>query len=80
MSQLGTEKLVSLESTSRNISASLVVVQSEVSAINAPLRDISDSLTGLDTRLENIENFVAVATQLLAHKPVANGKPQEASS
>jgi hypothetical protein len=72
VSQSGTERLASLVSTS------LLIVQSEVSAVNAPLRDMHDSLSGMDTRLENLENLVAAATKLLAHRPVVDGKPQEA--
>jgi hypothetical protein len=32
----------------------------------------------MDTRLENLENLVAAATQMLAQRPVVNGKPQKA--
>jgi hypothetical protein len=32
----------------------------------------------MDTRLENLENLVAAATQMFAQRPVVNGKPQKA--
>jgi hypothetical protein len=95
VSQAGVKQLATLESTvaSRATShaSSLLLLQSEVSAINAPLQSIHGALfgfearfenleNGFDTRLEKLENLVAAATQLLGHNRTVTGHPQEVSS
>ncbi|RYP92826.1 hypothetical protein DL770_000997 [Monosporascus sp. CRB-9-2] len=73
VSQSGTEKLATLEATSHNISASLLVVQSKVSAMNSPVQGIHSTLSEFKTRFDTLETLV---TQLLVPQPAKNGSPQ----
>jgi hypothetical protein len=94
VSQAGVNQLVTLESTlashATSHASSLLLLQSEVSAINAPLQNIHGALFGFETRFESLENgfdnrlkklenLVAAATQLLGHNPTVAGHPQDVS-
>lgn len=73
VSQLGTEKLATLEATSYNISTSVLAVQSEISAMSIPLQGIHSTLSGVETRFDSFENLLK---QLLVQQPASNGSPQ----
>ncbi|RYP06294.1 hypothetical protein DL765_009565 [Monosporascus sp. GIB2] len=72
VSQLGTEKLATLEATSYTISTGLLSVRSEVSAMNTPLQGIHSTLSGFETRFDSLESLLK---QLLVQSPVINGTP-----
>jgi hypothetical protein len=80
VSRFGTEKLATLESASRSISAGVVVVQTEIAAMNTPLQGIQSTLSGFETRLETrfakLENIL----EQLVYQPPSNGTGQEVSS
>ncbi|RYP45967.1 hypothetical protein DL768_007749 [Monosporascus sp. mg162] len=74
VSQLGTEKLATLEANSHAISTGLLVVQSEVSAMSTPLQGIHSTLSGFETRFDSLENHFK---QLLVQMLAINGTPQD---
>ncbi|KAK7227351.1 hypothetical protein V2G26_015354 [Clonostachys chloroleuca] len=57
ISQLSTEKLVTLEAASHAMSTDLLMVQSEVSAIGNPIKDMHKTLSGFETRFESLEDL-----------------------
>ncbi|CAH0017327.1 unnamed protein product [Clonostachys rhizophaga] len=57
ISQLSTEKLVTLEAASIALSTDLLTVQSEVSAIGNPLKDMHKTLSGIESRFGSLENL-----------------------
>ncbi|KAH6894747.1 hypothetical protein B0T10DRAFT_536780 [Thelonectria olida] len=67
--RLGTEKLATLEATSHNISASLLAVQSNVSAMNGPLQGIHSTVSGFETRSDTLETLLS---QLIVPRPAEN--------
>ncbi len=70
MSQVGTDKLAALESTSHSISASLVVVQSGISAMSAPLEGISNAILGIDSRMDaRLDGLEQMINQILLQSP-----------
>ncbi|KAH7141998.1 hypothetical protein EDB81DRAFT_899466 [Dactylonectria macrodidyma] len=73
VSHLSTEKLTTLEATSHNITASLLAVQSKVSAMNSPLQGIHSTMSGFDRRFDTLETLV---TQLLVPQQAKNGSSQ----
>ncbi|KAH6838338.1 hypothetical protein B0I37DRAFT_316861 [Chaetomium sp. MPI-CAGE-AT-0009] len=92
VSQAGVKQLTTLESTlashATSQASSLLLLRSEVSAINAPLQNIYGALfgferrfenleSGFDTRLEKLENLVAAVAQLPGHNPTVAGYAQE---
>lgn len=88
VSQLGTEKLAAIESASRSMSASLLVVRSDVSAMTIPLQGISNALSGIHTRVDGLEaglharvdGLENLVTQLLGQSPAFSGASQTAGS
>ncbi|KAK2758044.1 hypothetical protein FQN54_004450 [Arachnomyces sp. PD_36] len=78
VSQLSTEKLTTLEATSRNISTDVLDVQSKISALNTPLKDIHSTLSGFETRFGDYENQIQqLVQQLLVQPPAINERSQE---
>lgn len=62
MSRAGTEKLAVLESTSRSLSAGIVVVQTELAAIGTPVRELHAGLPQLQdipAQLDRIETLLS---------------------
>ncbi|KAH6632437.1 hypothetical protein F5144DRAFT_489559 [Chaetomium tenue] len=62
MSRAGTEKLAVLESTSRSLSAGIVVVQTELAAIATPVRELHAGLPrleGIPAQLDRIETLLS---------------------
>ncbi|KAH6641013.1 hypothetical protein F5144DRAFT_562295 [Chaetomium tenue] len=74
VSHLNTEKLITLEATSYVLSTNFRHVQSEVSAMALPLHDIHGSMSGLEARLDKMEQLLR---QVLIQNPAANGTLQE---
>ncbi|VUC33350.1 unnamed protein product [Clonostachys rosea] len=77
ISQLSTEKLVTLEATSQAMSTDLLMVQSEVSAIGNPLKDMRSTLSGFESRFENLENL---CKQLLESPAICRTTPETTSN
>lgn len=75
MSQSGTEKLARLESTSYSISAGLVSMQSEITAISTPLHNIHNSLPGVQAQLDSIH--ILLRHVLAGPSPASCVMPQE---
>lgn len=76
VSQSGITKLPNLEASSCNISTSLQVFQSEISALNTPLQGIQNTLSGFETRFGTLETLISQ----LVHQPAINGSQQEVSN
>ncbi|KAM3451214.1 hypothetical protein MY3296_005470 [Beauveria thailandica] len=72
VSQLGTERLATLEATSHTISTDILNVQSEVLAMTTPLQSIHSTLSRVETRFDDLENLFQ---QLLVQNPTTN-EPQ----
>lgn len=76
VSQSGTQKMAALETISHNISSRLLVVHSNISAMNTPLRGIQSTVSGLETRFDALESLVS---QMLVGQPAKNGSSQRVS-
>lgn len=76
VSQLGSEKLATLQVTSQTISSDLLVVQSEVSSISSPIRGMQRSLSHFETRFDDLEHLLE---QLLVQGSNTNEKLQDVS-
>ena len=82
-----TEKLNAIESVSHSISASLLVVRSDVSAMTTPLQGINNALSGINTRVDGLEAGIHarvdglenLVTQLLGQNLAFRGASQTAS-
>ncbi|SPJ91981.1 uncharacterized protein FTOL_13635 [Fusarium torulosum] len=77
VSQLGNEKLATLEVTSHTISTSLLNVQSEVSAMHSPLQGLHNTLSQFEARFDGLENLF---NQLLVQDSATNGTARETTS
>ncbi|KAF5574852.1 ankyrin repeat-containing protein [Fusarium pseudoanthophilum] len=73
VSQLGSEKLASIQATSQTISSDLLVVQSEVSSISTPIRGMQTTMSQFETRFNGLENLLG---QLLVQGSAINGTLQ----
>ncbi|EJP69640.1 uncharacterized protein BBA_01605 [Beauveria bassiana ARSEF 2860] len=76
VSQLGTERLATLEATSHTISTDLLNVQSEILAMTTPLQSMHSNLSRFETRFDGLENLVQ---QLLIGNSTTNGTQSEAT-
>lgn len=76
VSQLGTERLATLEATSHTISTDILSVQSEVLAMSTPIQGMHSTLSRVETRFDNLENLFQ---QLLVRNPTTNGTQSEVS-
>ncbi|KAM0670068.1 hypothetical protein ACQRIU_000463 [Beauveria bassiana] len=74
VSQLGTDKLATLEATSHTISTDVLSVQSEVLAFSTPLQGMHSTLSRVETRFDDLENLFK---QLLVHNSAVNGPQPE---
>ncbi|CAG9956320.1 unnamed protein product [Clonostachys rosea f. rosea IK726] len=77
ISQLSTEKLVTLEAASHAMSTDLQMVQSEVSAIGNPLKDMHKTLSGFETRFESLEDL---CKRLLESPAIPRSTPEATSN
>lgn len=78
MSRAGTEKLAVLESTSRSLSAGIVVVQTELAAIGTPVRELHAGLPRLQdipAQLDRIETLLS--QQLTIGNPAGSAMLQQ---
>lgn len=75
-SQSAIAKLATSEATSRSISTSLQVFQSEISALNTPIQGIQNTISGFEARFETLETLMSQ----LVHQPVFSGSQQEVSN
>ncbi|KAI0436950.1 hypothetical protein F4803DRAFT_197268 [Xylaria telfairii] len=74
VSQLGTEKLATLEATSHDISSNFRVVRSEISSMSIPLQSIHSTLSGFETRFDGFENLLKQL--LLQQSAVGKNQPE----
>ncbi|OAA44723.1 Ankyrin repeat-containing domain protein [Beauveria brongniartii RCEF 3172] len=74
VSQLGTERLATLEAASHTISTDILNVQSEVLAMTTPLQSMHSTLSRVETRFDDLENLFQ---QLLVRNPITNGAQSE---
>ncbi|CAG9980464.1 unnamed protein product [Clonostachys byssicola] len=77
ISQLSTEKLVTLEAASHAMSTDLLMVQSEVSAIGNPIKDMHKTLSGFETRFESLEDL---CKRLLESPAMPRSTPEATSN
>lgn len=75
-SQSVVAKLATSEATSRSISTSLQVFQSEILALNTPIQGIQNTISGFEARFETLETLISQ----LVDQPVISGSQQEVSN